>query len=194
VHAAADERAPVVGFLHAGDDIIVHGCDPRCAVSGAWAILDGGAVRASLLRPKRADDPPSPAELIWGRVRSPVARVRVAPDPAARIIELRPAGQDLAFVPDDAFLAGGRLRRLSGGYIRTDEICSSAGPRGDGPLPYLVSPSTPLDEVVAAMAENRYGSALVVDERNRLVGIFTTVDALRATLKLCRSERQRAHS
>lgn len=47
------------------------------------------------------------------------------------------------------------------------------------PDPYAVSPATPLDEVAAAMADRRIGSALVVD-RGSVIGIFTTVDALRA--------------
>ena len=42
---------------------------------------------------------------------------------------------------------------------------------------YSVSPEAPLDEVVATMAERRLGSTLVVDGA-RLVGIFTTTDAL----------------
>jgi acetoin utilization protein AcuB len=45
--------------------------------------------------------------------------------------------------------------------------------------PYLVKPDAKLDEVVATMAEKKIGSALVVDN-HKLVGIFTTVDALKA--------------
>jgi acetoin utilization protein AcuB len=45
---------------------------------------------------------------------------------------------------------------------------------------YTVSGDTPLDEVAATMAANKYGSALVVDPRNHLVGVFTTIDALHA--------------
>lgn len=44
--------------------------------------------------------------------------------------------------------------------------------------PYIVSPETPLREVVQTMAKRHIGSALVSDE-GRLVGIFTTVDACR---------------
>lgn len=44
---------------------------------------------------------------------------------------------------------------------------------------YVVAPDTPLEEVAGAMADHKYGCALVVDE-DRVVGIFTTVDALRA--------------
>jgi len=48
---------------------------------------------------------------------------------------------------------------------------------------YSVSPETPLDEVVATMAEKKYGSAIVVQNK-RVVGVFTTVDACRALSEL----------
>lgn len=47
------------------------------------------------------------------------------------------------------------------------------------PDPYLVAPDADLAEVVEAMASDRIGSAIVtLDEK--VVGIFTTVDACRA--------------
>jgi acetoin utilization protein AcuB len=49
--------------------------------------------------------------------------------------------------------------------------------------PYSVNPDTPLDEVVATMAEHKYGSAIVV-QNNHVVGVFTTVDACRALSEL----------
>jgi len=45
--------------------------------------------------------------------------------------------------------------------------------------PYLVSPDAALDEVVLSMAEKKYGSAVVI-QHEKVVGIFTTVDACRA--------------
>lgn len=48
---------------------------------------------------------------------------------------------------------------------------------------YVVSPETPLDEVATTMAENKYGSALVV-QNQKVVGVFTTVDACRALAEL----------
>jgi len=45
--------------------------------------------------------------------------------------------------------------------------------------PYLVSPEAGLDEVVATMAQGKLGSA-VVTQHDKVVGIFTTVDACRA--------------
>jgi acetoin utilization protein AcuB len=47
------------------------------------------------------------------------------------------------------------------------------------PSPYTVSPDSPLDEVVATMAEHKYGCAVVM-QNDKLVGIFTTVDACSA--------------
>lgn len=46
------------------------------------------------------------------------------------------------------------------------------------PDPYLVESHTPLDEVVAVMAEEKYGSIIVMEE-GKLVGIFTTIDVCR---------------
>jgi acetoin utilization protein AcuB len=48
---------------------------------------------------------------------------------------------------------------------------------------YAVAPSTLLDEVVATMAERKYGCAVVMDNQH-VVGIFTTVDACRALAAL----------
>jgi acetoin utilization protein AcuB len=49
--------------------------------------------------------------------------------------------------------------------------------------PYTVAPETPLDEVVATMAEKKFGSAVVV-QNHKVVGIFTTVDACQALSEL----------
>lgn len=45
--------------------------------------------------------------------------------------------------------------------------------------PYLVSPDAALDEVVSTMAKSKLGSAVVM-QHEKVVGIFTTVDACRA--------------
>lgn len=49
--------------------------------------------------------------------------------------------------------------------------------------PYTVSPEEPLDEVATIMADYKLGSAVVVED-GQVQGIFTTVDALRALLRL----------
>jgi len=51
---------------------------------------------------------------------------------------------------------------------------------------YSVSPDAPLDEVSAAMAEHKYGSAVVV-QNNKVVGIVTTVDICHALTDLLHS-------
>lgn len=43
---------------------------------------------------------------------------------------------------------------------------------------YCVAPEARLEEVVAEMAEHKYGCVVVV-ERMKVVGVFTTIDALR---------------
>lgn len=51
--------------------------------------------------------------------------------------------------------------------------------------PYVVSPDAALDEVVAEMAERKYGSAIVASN-GKVVGVFTTVDVCRAFSELLR--------
>ncbi|MGZ3725919.1 MAG: CBS domain-containing protein [Pseudobdellovibrio sp.] len=51
------------------------------------------------------------------------------------------------------------------------------------PHPYMTSPEAPLNEVVAHMAEKKYGCALIVDN-GKLVGIFTETDAYKALSEL----------
>jgi acetoin utilization protein AcuB len=59
---------------------------------------------------------------------------------------------------------------------------------------YAVGPETPLVDVVAHMADHKYGCAVVVDGVH-VIGIFTTVDALHAlvsTLRAAESEKTAA--
>lgn len=44
---------------------------------------------------------------------------------------------------------------------------------------YAVSPDAPLDEVAAEMAERKYGCTIAM-QNEKVVGVFTTVDACRA--------------
>lgn len=55
--------------------------------------------------------------------------------------------------------------------------------------PFSVHPNTPLSEVCAKMAQRKYGSVLVVDN-NKLVGIFTWIDALNAMNTLMEEEQR----
>ena len=56
--------------------------------------------------------------------------------------------------------------------------------------PYTTSPSAALEEVARDMAEHKYGSAVVVNH-GKVVGLFTTVDALRTLAILLRGGRAR---
>jgi len=51
------------------------------------------------------------------------------------------------------------------------------------PEVYAVAPTTPLEEVVSDMATRRYGCAVIV-QNQKVVGIFTAVDACRVFAEL----------
>jgi acetoin utilization protein AcuB len=51
------------------------------------------------------------------------------------------------------------------------------------PAPYAVSPDAPLADVVREMAEHKYGSAVVM-EGEKVVGVFTSTDAMSALAAL----------
>jgi acetoin utilization protein AcuB len=54
---------------------------------------------------------------------------------------------------------------------------------------YAVTPRTTLHRAAAAMAERKIGSAVVIEE-GRVVGMFTTVDALLALVELTGGGKQ----
>lgn len=58
------------------------------------------------------------------------------------------------------------------------------------PDPRALTPETSLEWVAAEMAERRIGSVVVM-EHGRVVGIFTTIDALRALQSLLKRARRR---
>ena len=49
---------------------------------------------------------------------------------------------------------------------------------------YAVGPEDPVATVVENMASHKYGSAIVVDRRGAVEGIFTTVDALQVLAEM----------
>jgi len=51
---------------------------------------------------------------------------------------------------------------------------------------YVVGPNEPVDVVVDHMADHKQGSAVVVDRRGTVEGIFTTVDALQVLAEVLR--------
>jgi acetoin utilization protein AcuB len=58
------------------------------------------------------------------------------------------------------------------------------------PDPHVMSPDSSLEWVATEMAEHKFGSVIVV-EHGRVIGIFTTVDALRALRELLGRARRR---
>jgi acetoin utilization protein AcuB len=49
--------------------------------------------------------------------------------------------------------------------------------------PYTTSPDTTIDRVASEMAEHKYGAAVIV-QNNKVVGVFTTVDACRTLAEI----------
>lgn len=87
-------------------------------------------------------------------------------------------------------LDGGRLVGiLSERDIRTIETFKGADPTkvlvedAMEQNVYVVTPNAPLDEVAEEMANNKYGSAVVMQNAS-VVGIFTVVDAMQALAEL----------
>jgi acetoin utilization protein AcuB len=56
--------------------------------------------------------------------------------------------------------------------------------------PFAISPETSLEWVATEMGEHKYGSAVILDH-GKVVGVFTTIDALTALQELLRRERRR---
>jgi len=56
---------------------------------------------------------------------------------------------------------------------------------------YAVGPRTTLRKVAAEMADHRYGSAVII-EKERVIGILTTVDGLRALSMILGEQHRQA--
>lgn len=52
---------------------------------------------------------------------------------------------------------------------------------------YTVPPRAPLDEVVRELADHKYGCA-VVEDSGKVVGVFTTIDAMRAFAEILQTK------
>jgi hypothetical protein len=159
VRSRAEAAAPIIGVVRSDGEVVVTGCLPDCKSPGAWALLDGdGAIRLDHLRVVAAGEPPPPAPqpYRYGRVRSGGARVYRSPDVSARVIQHRPAGQDLAFLPDDALEARGWLPRVGGGFVPAARIrwhvpsTFQGVPRPSLPLAFAVRDSQALSRHAAA--------------------------------------------
>jgi acetoin utilization protein AcuB len=56
------------------------------------------------------------------------------------------------------------------------------------PEPYTVQPDAALWEVAKHMAREKFGCAVITDDRGTVVGLFTTTDALRVLADLAERE------
>ncbi len=70
----------------------------------------------------------------------------------------------------DLFVVEG-LRDVDAAHVTVEEAMSQD--------PYVVPPTKPLGEVVREMAAHKYGSVIVAKD-SAIIGVFTTVDALKA--------------
>jgi acetoin utilization protein AcuB len=61
------------------------------------------------------------------------------------------------------------------------------------PDPFAISPESSLEWIVMEMAEHKYGCTVVI-ENGKVVGVFTTVDALRALQTLLGRSRRRGRA
>ncbi len=58
-------------------------------------------------------------------------------------------------------------------------------------IPFVVSENESLQSVLTIMIQNKYGSALVMNSQEQLVGIFTTIDAMRLLRDLINGENEK---
>tara|TARA_B100001248_G_scaffold262708_1_gene261275 strand:+ start:4919 stop:5326 length:408 start_codon:yes stop_codon:yes gene_type:complete len=54
--------------------------------------------------------------------------------------------------------------------------------------PFIVDPSTKLEDVAFEMSSKKIGSAVVYSEASNFLGIFTTTDALNALIEIARGD------
>jgi acetoin utilization protein AcuB len=95
-----------------------------------------------------------------------------------RHLPVMKAGQISGIVSDRDLKLAMSIRGVEANKTTVDEVASSEV--------FLVKPDSKLDDVAKMMAEKKIGSVLVVDN-HRLVGIFTTTDALKALNELLHS-------
>lgn len=55
------------------------------------------------------------------------------------------------------------------------------------PKPYKVTPNSDLTEAARLLHDRKLNGVLVVNEKNELVGIFTTTNALEALMEICKN-------
>jgi len=90
-------------------------------------------------------------------------------DHGIRHLPVQEGGQLVGVLTDRDVKLAGTFAQLD--EIRLEDVMT--------PEPFAVLPQAPVDQVVFEMAAHKYGCALVRQENGKLVGIFTSTDALR---------------
>lgn len=86
-------------------------------------------------------------------------------------------GKLVGIVSERDILQLERLRQLDDQFTVEDAMVEDV---------YAVDSEQPTDEVVEAMATNKYGAAVVCDRRGSIEGIFTTVDGMQVLAEVLR--------
>lgn len=86
-----------------------------------------------------------------------------------RHLPVKHGGQLVGVLSDRDIEFALRMEKTSPESLKVEDALTSSV--------YTVSEKTPLGKVATEMGERRIGCALIIDERERLVGIFTAVDA-----------------
>ena len=116
---------------------------------------------------------PSPHSI--GRDQSLAMAHQMMREHKIRHLPVLDAGVLVGLVSERDLLFVETLRDVDPSRVKVEEAMTAE--------PYFVNVDTPVKDIALAMIEHKYGSAVVVDHGN-VVGIFTTIDALRALLDL----------
>lgn len=107
---------------------------------------------------------------------------RIMRDHRIRHLPVLDAGKLVGVVSDRDLHLIETLKDVDPDKVKVDEAMS--------PEPFVVDRRKPLTEVVVEMVERKVGSALVVDE-DRVIGVFTVIDALRLLAELLQRGKNR---
>jgi acetoin utilization protein AcuB len=124
----------------------------------------------------------TPAPLTIGKTQSLTAALRIMRDNRIRHLPVLEEGRLVGLVS----LSDIRLMETLQD-VRDDEVTVEEAMSQD---PFAVGPMTSLKKVAQVMVDKKVGSAVVV-EGKRVVGVFTTIDALKALIGVGPSSRSR---
>ena len=113
----------------------------------------------------------TPAPVSIGRAQPMAEASRRMREHRIRHLPVLEGGRVVGIVSDRDISMVESLPGVDPGVVRVEEAMTAE--------PYAISPTTPLVEVVEAMAAHKIGTAVVM-EGERLIGIVSVVDVLRA--------------